>query len=540
MKRRTFLRSALAAGAAAPLVLDGIRVQAKNPLKFLAQLPTAQDDDKILIICQLFGGNDGINMLPPADDPQYLVLRPNIAVPKAKCWTNSSIPGVYFHPSLAAGDKGGLTTMLQQGNLAVVRNVGYPNPNLSHFRSTDIWLSGINDSNPNDRLDTGWVGRYLQQKYPNFPTDLPSDPLAIQFGGFSLALESKVGRMGIEVSDPSKQQGVVSASDALDDQSANTAYFDEYQFVADIAARSDKYAQRVKDSYATGKALLKGKYRSGDAFATQMANCAALIAGGLQTKVYVVSMGGFDTHVSQTLQGDGSIGEHATLLSSLADGIAQFMNDMIRLNLADRIVGLTISEFGRRPEENGSFGTDHGAASVQFVFGTQVNSGIYGAPFDLSNFDENKNLGYSRDFRTVYLDVLTAWFGMTLDDARLNLKGGRSDQGDVDFLSPAGTIRAQTSGVSQPSMNEPVFSISSNYPNPFTSSTTVVLELPKAGTVSIEVTDIAGRKVAEGFSGILAAGTQYIPLSLDLERGSYLVIARSDFGTATRMIEGGR
>jgi uncharacterized protein (DUF1501 family) len=537
MKRRTFLKSALATSAVAPFMLNGIPTRANSSLEILAQLPQAADDDRILIICQFFGGNDGINMMPPVEDQniqKYQQIRPNINVAKDKCWTNAAAAGVYLHPALATGDKGGLANLLIQGKLAFVRNVGYELPSLSHFRSTDIWLSGIsgpNNNSPDLRLDTGWLGRHLQKKYPNFPTDLPDDPLAIQFGGFSLALESSVGRMGIEVNDPSKQQGVISSSDALDADSANTAYLDEYNFVADIAARSDKYAQRVKNAYAAGKVLLKGKYASKDPFATQLANTAALIAGGLKTKVYFVSMGGFDTHVSQTLQGDGTIGLHSQLMSNFSDAVAQFMSDMTLLNHADNVIGISISEFGRRPEENGSFGTDHGAASVMFAFGSQINSGIYGGVFDLNNFDESDNLAVQIDFRRVYADILTTWYGLTIEDTWDILKD------DSHLVTPLGLIKSPSGAVKQPRMSDIPFSITSNYPNPFTDRTTIVLYVPETRSVTIEVTDLIGNPVAHFATQTFSKGEHRIPIDLNVAAGSYMVIARSAGGTVTKLIQ---
>jgi uncharacterized protein (DUF1501 family) len=537
MKRRTFLKSALATSAVAPFMLNGIPTRANSSLEILAQLPQAADDDRILIICQFFGGNDGINMMPPVEDQniqKYQQIRPNINVAKDKCWTNAAAAGVYLHPALATGDKGGLANLLIQGKLAFVRNVGYEFPSLSHFRSTDIWLSGIsgpNNNSPDLRLDTGWLGRHLQKKYPNFPTDLPDDPLAIQFGGFSLALESSVGRMGIEVNDPSKQQGVISSSDALDADSANTAYLDEYNFVADIAARSDKYAQRVKNAYAAGKVLLKGKYASKDPFATQLANTAALIAGGLKTKVYFVSMGGFDTHVSQTLQGDGTIGLHSQLMSNFSDAVAQFMSDMTLLNHADNVIGISISEFGRRPEENGSFGTDHGAASVMFAFGSQINSGIYGGVFDLNNFDESDNLAVQIDFRRVYADILTTWYGLTIEDTWDILKD------DSHLVTPLGLIKSPSGAVKQPRMSDIPFSITSNYPNPFTDRTTIVLYVPETRSVTIEVTDLIGNPVAHFATQTFSKGEHRIPTDLNVAAGSYMVIARSAGGTVTKLIQ---
>ncbi|MEP7236069.1 MAG: hypothetical protein ABI778_12310, partial [Ignavibacteriota bacterium] len=139
MKRRTFIKSALATAAATPFVLDGIPGRAASPLKYLAQMPQAALNNRILIICQLFGGNDGLNTIIPVDDPAYYTIRPNISIPKAK---TVQYAGIHFAPNLSYGDKGGLVSLLQQGSLAVVQGIGYPNPNLSHFRSTDSWLSG--------------------------------------------------------------------------------------------------------------------------------------------------------------------------------------------------------------------------------------------------------------------------------------------------------------------------------------------------------------------------------------------------------------
>src|SRR5688572_5118077 len=171
MKRRTFLKSALSTAAVTPFLLDGVPVRATSPLKFLAQLPQAAVDDRILIICQLFGGNDGLNTVVPADDPEYYKIREQIAVPKKECW--DGLGGVvYLNPALGWGQKGGIASMLLQGNAAIIQGIGYDNPNLSHFRSTDIWLSGINDSNPDHRLESGWVGRFLETKYPDFPNSL--------------------------------------------------------------------------------------------------------------------------------------------------------------------------------------------------------------------------------------------------------------------------------------------------------------------------------------------------------------------------------
>lgn len=534
MKRRTFLKSALSGAAAAtPFLLDGVPVRATSPLKFLAQLPQAAVDDRILIICQLFGGNDGLNTVVPADDPEYYKIREQIAVPKNQCWAELG-DVVYLNPALGWGQKGGIATMLLEGNAAIVQGIGYDSPNLSHFRSTDIWLSGINDSNPDHRLESGWVGRFLETKYPDFPNSLPEHPLAIQLGGFSLALTGTKGRMGIEVANPAGQQGVGTLQDALDTDSIGTSYEIEHAFIADIAERSNKYAKAVKDAYAAGKSQLQATYGN-DSFGQQMASVAALIAGGLKSKVYVVSMGGFDTHVSQTVPGPTVQGAHPTLLYRFSDAVANFMNDMIRMEMGDRVVGMSVSEFGRRPYENGSFGTDHGTASVQFIFGTQVNSGVYGPKPDLKGLNENGDLLFdtmkgSVDYRRVYFEVLTDWFGADLDDAYAVLQADKTDFSTLDVL------KAQKNSTPRPTRID-TLAIKSNYPNPFRGATTLEVELPRTGNVTIELSSVNGGKVTTLVSRELAAGIHQIPLALDVPSGSYLCIVRANGETAAKMIQ---
>jgi uncharacterized protein (DUF1501 family) len=527
MKRRTFLKSAAASIAAAPFFLEGMPVRATTPLNYLASMPQANLNDRILIICQLFGGNDGLNTIIPVDQDAYYTIRPNIAIPKDK---TVQYAGIHFAPNLSYGDKGGLVSLLQQGSLSVVQGIGYPYPNLSHFRSTDIWLSGINDSNPDHRLDTGWVGRYLEKQYPYFPASLPDDPLAIQFGGFSLALQGTKGRMGIEVTNPSKQAGVGSSADALDNESTGTSYLNEYNFVADIAARSNKYAARVQTAYANGKTKLTGKYGP-DGFAAQMANCAALIAGGLNTKVYVVSLGGFDNHVTQNTSHDQ--GTHPSLLGQFSDAVAQFMYDMVKLNLGDRVIGLTVSEFGRRPYENGSLGTDHGTSSVQFVFGTQVNSGASGYIPDLSNLDESGDMIFNIDYHRVYLEVLTKWFDMPLEDARSLLPDPNNYTGALD---PLPVIQTQHSNVNYKG-NTISLAIGGNYPNPFSSKTTLELTIPQSGMVSLDISSVDGKFARRIFERKFEAGSLRVPLDLDLASGNYIAVVRTGGMTASKIIQ---
>jgi uncharacterized protein (DUF1501 family) len=510
MKRRSFIKTT---AAATPIVIGGLTLRANTSLAMLAQMP-AQENDRILIIIQMFGGNDGLNTMIPALDDEYYKLRPSIAVRKEEAWNN--IGDIFLHPALTQGTQGGVARMLELGTLAIVQGVGYDNPNLSHFRSTDIWLSGINDSSPNARLDTGWVGRYLEERYPDFPASLPDHPLAVQFGGsFSLTLLSGKGRMGIEVTDPENQLGVSTQLDTLDGTSSGTHYEQEYAYIADIAARSNKYAQAVRQAYMAGKPLIRGEY-SGP-LGPQMAAVGAMIAGGLKSKVYVVSIGGFDTHVTQQLP--GNVGQHPELLSSVSNSIAQLMADMTERGHASRIVGMTVSEFGRRPHENGSRGTDHGAASVQFVFGPQVNSGVFGNAPDLKNLDSNGDLNYQIDYRKIYAEILTDWFGMTLEEMRAILRD--------DTLLPIDVIKGGLNSVDDRTAETAGTAIMDAYPDPFISSATINIRLERPGHTRLELVTPTGQQVLLLCDRWLQAGTHHIPLTGSVASGTYLCVLQS-------------
>jgi hypothetical protein len=331
--------------------------------------------------------------------------------------------------------------------------------------------------------------------------------------------------------------GVGSSADAVDDESKDTSYLNEYNFVADIAARSNKYAKRVQDAYkagTTGTKKITGNYGT-DSFGTQMKNCAALIAGGLNTKVYVVSLGGFDNHVPQIVPGGNfDAGTHPALLTQFSDAVSQFMYDMVNLNLGDRVIGLTVSEFGRRPYENGSIGTDHGTSSIQFIFGTQVESGAFGYIPDLSHLDESGDIVFNIDYHRVYLEVLTKWFDMSLEVARSLLPDPKSYTGPLD---PLPVIQTQQNYVNY-SPAALKLSIGGNYPNPFSNRTTLSVDIPQAGIVSLDIASVDGKFSRRIFERKFEAGTQSIPLEIsDLASGNYLAIVRSGSMTASKMIQ---
>lgn len=502
MKRRTFLSTTTAA-AVGTQVLGGVPLHAFTPMDLDQRVQA--EDDRILIVIQMFGGNDGLNTIIPADDPEYYKIRPTIAVPKDKAL--NVLSRVYMHPSLDSKAPYNLRRMFEDGRLAIVNGIGYENPNLSHFRSTDIWLSGFNSSDPEKRLIDGWLGRYWSNKIQGFPEVLPDDPIAVQIGGsLSMLLQSQKGDIGIALTDPQKffelGQGL---SPDMQPMSEDTRYGREFNFVRLVAEQSDRYSSVVKQAFDKG--TNKVTYEK-NGFVEQMKLVARLISGGLKSKVYLVYLGGFDTHVQQ--QDENLNGLHPYLLEMLSTGIGTFMQDALTQGFADRVVGMTVSEFGRRPYENGSRGTDHGASSVQFVFGNGVRAGVYGDMPDLSNFDANGDVRYQYDFRRVYADVFENWFGGTPNDTESILE---------DRVLPLGVLQRSTSV--QDAYDGRVNVQVRVAPHPVTDQATIEWQQPVPGFVTVDVYGSEGRFLRNLYTDRALPGTIRVPVQ-GLASGSYI------------------
>lgn len=302
--------------------------------------------------------------------------------------------------------------LFNDGKITIVQAVSYPNPNFSHFRATDIWLSG---SDSDKMLETGWTGRYLEQEFPGFPTGYPNsnmtDPLGIQVGGIvSPALQGSVTSMGMAITNPSNFYALL--NDKLTFTTAPTRAGDQLAYIRQMSMITDKYSTIIKNAAQkiTKQSSLypaQGK----NPLADQLKIVARLIAGGLKTKVYMVNMGGFDTHARQTEATDTTTGTHARLLERLSEAINVFMVDINELGAGDRVLGMTFSEFGRRIKSNASGGTDHGAAAPVFLFGNGVQPGILGTNPALPAVANVKdNIAMQHDFRSLYTSILENWF----------------------------------------------------------------------------------------------------------------------------------
>ena len=514
MKRRDFLRGVVPV-TAMPFLLNGLPLRAYGRSPFLESLVGAYSaTDRVLVLVQLSGGNDGINTVIPLDQMSaYNNLRGNIAIPQSAVLPLTSATGL--HPKMT-----GFKTLYDQGKLMVVQGVSYPNPNLSHFRATDIWLTAANS---NEYLNDGWAGRYLGKEFPAYPRDFPNqvmpDPLAIQIGAVtSTALEGPSSSMGISIQDPTTFYQLVNGiSLGGQDTAPQTPAGHELTYIRDVALHSQQYATQVKT--AADKVKTQVTYPTSNTLADQLKIVARLVGGGLKTRVYIVSMGGFDNHSAQVDSADSTIGTHATLLQRLADATLAFQNDLIQLGVEDRVIGFTFSEFGRRVQSNASRGTDHGTAAPMFVFGKGINGGV---PNGVVGFNprltdlSSSNLTMQYDFRSVYASVLSQWFGA--NPTELNAVLLRSYQ-QLPIIK-AGVAVSVADASSLPSE----YRLYENYPNPFNPTTIISYDLPGDADVTLKVYDMLGREVTTLVDQRQGAGhhsAQFAPTS-GLSSGAYI------------------
>ncbi|MFK8162304.1 MAG: DUF1501 domain-containing protein [Lewinella sp.] len=440
MDRRKFLRNA---GAFSLPFLGGVHgVRAAGSSILSALLPP--DSDRVLVLVQLAGGNDGLNTLIPTDQlSQLQSVRSNIFMPESSLrpLTNS----LSLH-----GRMEGFQNMFNDNLLSIVQSVGYPNQNRSHFRSTDIWTTA---SDATTELETGWMGRHLEVGHPDFPNGYPNsdfpDPPAISMGSVANATcQGMVTNLSQTVENPDDLTYLAPGGNTpLSDDN----YGEELGFLRVAIEQTNEYGVRIRAAARNGST--QAEYPD-SRLANQLRNVARLIKGGLQTKVYVVSMGGFDTHSGQVDQGNTVSGWHANQMEDLSTSIAAFQEDLHLLELSDRVLGMTFSEFGRRIRSNASYGTDHGTAAPLFIFGNCVSGTILGDNPEIDvNVDQNTGVPMQYDFRDVYGSILVDWFEVEESSVRnllypdfiyLPVANGCATQLPVDLLNFVVTGREKT------------------------------------------------------------------------------------------------
>ncbi len=354
----------------------------------LAQTPAPERDRSILVIIQLAGGNDGLNTVVPHTDDRYYNLRPKIGLRKGLLDINDDLA---LHPACKE-----LHHLYNEGNLSIIQNVGYPNPNRSHFRSTEIWETG-SDSDTFQR--EGWLGRFLDNACSGSPRE-DSDPAAVHVSDMipqsylSIKSHPLFGMKAYGKFDRSDDPADLAYEKLLQAKhiDGNATYLQQTMMNTLVTER------RVERIIAKYKAL--GNYPN-TKLAQSLKRVAALVHANMETRVYYVSQTGYDTHANQ-------LNNHQRLLSELSAAMSAFQDDLNAHGKDDQVLTMTFSEFGRRPAENGSGGTDHGTAAPLFVMGSKVKGGLLGSAPDLG-ISEKEDLEYATDFRGIYSSVIDKW-----------------------------------------------------------------------------------------------------------------------------------
>lgn len=498
MRRRDFLKNLgiITGAGTTSFLLGGI------PIKAFAKpfLNINSTNGKILVLVRFNGGNDGLNTVIPFEDSLYYNKRPVIGIPKTNVIQLTNITGI--HPKLQP-----FKELYDNGKASIIQNVGYPSPNRSHFRSTDIWLSA---SDSNQFIYDGWIGRYLLKSFPDFPNVRPEHPMAIQIGSVQSSLfDSTEGNLSLSFDNPDSFYTLVNGVYVDNDPPPSTIAGEELKFLKEIASLSVEYADIIKEKADVRTNL--ATYPNTN-FANQLKIIADLIAGGLSTPVYLATLDGFDTHSSQLLQ-------HEKLLGYFADAISAFQKDLQLLGVEDKVVVLTFSEFGRRVKENASAGTDHGTAAPMFLIGKNISGGIFGNNPDLANLDSNGDIKYVYDFRQIYASIMKDHFGMSNEQIK-----------DILFkdFTTLPIIKSATD-INSDYEIPTAFELKQNYPNPFNPSTTIEYAIPKASNVKIVVYDMIGNTVSTLINKFQEVGNYKIKFDgSKLASGTYLYSLETD------------
>lgn len=451
-----------------------------------------EENDRVLVLVQLNGGCDGLNTIIPLDQYSGLAqVRSNILIPENKVLGLTDETGL--HPTMS-----GLQNLFSDGKLNIVQNVGYPNQNRSHFRSKDIWMTG----SPADEFwTTGWLGRYYYNRYPDFPEGYPNaenpHPFAITLGNIvSETCQGPAANYSMTLNDPFSLSPL---TEGEGDELPDTPYGEELRFLRLSISQTNDYSEVITAAAEQGTNAVE--YPDDNDLATQLRTVALLVAGGLQTKVYVVNLGGFDTHANQVSATDPTAGEHADLLRTLSEAIAVFQADLQGLGIEERVVGMTFTEFGRRIRSNDSLGSDHGTAAPLIAFGSCVNGAILGDnPEIAADVGKSEGVPMQYDFRDVYGSILMDWFEVPEDKVHDILHE------DFQYI-PVLRDCAYTTDLYHPDFTDPVEVM--NFPNPFRDWTTITFQC-RNEWARLSIFDVLGSELRVLVNQRLPAGEHQV------------------------------
>lgn len=506
MKRRQFIKLSSTASA-----IGLMPFQVNASLKLMNSFFNCDVSNRKLVLVELAGGNDGLNtVIPISAFTDYQTLRPNIHIPSSLYLPlnqiDTSLTGtnqdIALHPALT-----GFQNLYAADQLRIIQSVGYPSQNKSHFASKDIYATGNDGSNWNNGSDSGWIGRYMEQAYADL---IPANyPLGIQIGsqntnlGFHGIVEHGLA-LNINGQDSENFYSVLSGLGGTPPENIpNSHYGEELQNIINVDALSNQYSEIISNSFNAGSNSTTTTYPDTN-LADQLKTVARLMRGGIQSKIFMVKLGGFDTHNNQN-QASGDIqGDHYELMSELSEAIEAFMSDLNSDSLADDVLGITFSEFGRKAQENGSLGTDHGEVAPVFAFGKPVKSGVSGVNVDLSEAVSSNNFqiqSVQYDYRQTFATIMQDFLGSNDAVVDAAFVGNMNSESFTDYKIPD-LVKSEflvpescyDGSLSTPNQTLAEWSV---YPNPFKTDFFVKSENQHLKT-SYELRNYLGQRVLSG------------------------------------------
>ncbi len=528
--RRSFLQALGIAGSGS-MMLGSNFLTASAPSPLTSAIAMAETDN-ILILIRLSGGNDGLSTIIPIEQYDiYANARPNIYLPESKILRLTDEFGVPTYMK-------SLEPMWGEGQFKAVHGVGYEGQSLSHFTGSDIFANTDLSTTGFSGRDTGWMGRHFEYLYPDylsdFPGSRPEGPAAIQVGNYgSLVFEGEETNYAFVTNNIDQLEQIAETglqypiNDELFD---NCMYSDQIKFLRGVSNVTNEYAGTIHDAYMRGSNQIE--YQD-NGFARQLALLARLIKGNLGTKVYMISMGGFDTHGNQPLV-------HERLMTQLSIAVDNFYDDLAFTQQDDKVLSVTFSEFGRRIFENGSNGTDHGKAAPTLFFGSGLNgSAFVGDHPSLDEPNGRGNLEYTMDFRNLYATVLAEWlcvdiplveqhimYGYKYTPVNLGFNCSGVDFPDIVYSDGQPTPPTPTDPTGENPNPELLDAIVHKPFYPTDSTPHIYLEMPFSGHVDIQLFNIMGQHLGTVYNEIMLEGSIEINvrerLSTYLASGKYI------------------
>lgn len=521
--RRSFLQALGMAGAGS-MALGSTNLAFANDSQ-LSKALSEVDNDRILLIIKLFGGNDTLNMVVPLEQYDlYANARPTIKHNQSELWNlNNSfaMPNFMNH----------LEGMWGEGKMKIINSVGYENSSQSHFKGTDIWES----ADTSGTSEEGWMGKHFENQYEDYLINPPESPTAIQIGSLkNMTFDGNEAKYSFSVATINRLASIASTgiNYKLDEteNSSSCQYDKQVKFLRSMANNTYTYADVIYDAYNSSTDYTEGDgYDQENNFSKSLNVISRLIKGNLGTKVYMITLKGFDTHSEQKET-------HQELLTTLSKEIAYFYKDLTQAGWGDKVLSMGISEFSRRVHENGSQGTDHGTAGAVMLFGEALNgSDIVGKHASLKEEDlinKNRDMQFHTDFRSVYATVLKEWMCVDPNFVDQSILNGDFDSLDLGFECDNPTLNINNTSF-QNSSFESDFYIENN-------KTVINIKNNYTQHIHISLYSLSGRKIETLANQLMTAGRHTIDVNsnsnTDLVTGYYIYQIQSNRGNISKKL----